>query len=517
MIALPTADEVMADPDAALRRLPREVVLTSEGRRRLTRYRPDLFALVYFRSSLRMPETDDRITLAEFHRDIADAAVRWAAPRPGFRAHRDAWVAPRGAGKSTWSFLILPAWALAHGHRKFVAAFADAEDQAKLHLATFKRHVQLGNELLRRDFPELCRPARRITGVSDADRQDLYLAQSGVAFSAKGLQSSTLGLKVGDQRPDVLLFDDIEPKEGDYSQAQADTRLRTIRSDLLPMNPNAIVQFVGTTVMAGSIIDQIVSSATRGAGAAPPWVAAENIRTHYFPALYTADDGTECSFWPARFPVAELQQYRRDDPAGFAKSYMNHPVADRSAYWTPGMFRTGEVDGCTRHIISVDPAVTSKRSSDFTGIAVLSYSPASDRVLLRHTEQVRQSPADLRLHLIRLCSRFPEVGLILVETNQGGDTWKTVLHDMPAAVDEVKQSEKKESRWAKSMDLWTSGRVLHDPAGDTGPFERQAVAVPFSANDDVVDAVTSGVLYMMRRFRVAARPRPQRSRVHAYV
>ena len=54
------------------------------------------------------------------------------------------------------------------------------------------------------------------------------------------------------------------------------------------------------------------------------------------------------------------------------------------------MFHRERVPGWTKHIISIDPAVTKKNSSDFTGIAVLSWSSMEQRVTVRYTEQVKK-------------------------------------------------------------------------------------------------------------------------------
>src|SRR5882724_3608673 len=112
----------------------------------------------------------------------------------------------RGSRKSTWLFLILPAWALAHGHRKYVAAFADTATQAETHLKSLKMELDT-NELLRFDFPAFCSPSLRPDGRTVANDQSLTVRANDAVFMAKGIDSSALGAKVGSQRPDCILFD----------------------------------------------------------------------------------------------------------------------------------------------------------------------------------------------------------------------------------------------------------------------------------------------------------------------
>lgn len=105
---------------------------------------------------------------------------------------------------STWWFLILPMWAAAHGHIRFAAAFADSGSQAELHLATFKRELS-DNSLLRTDFPDLCEPKRRHNGKTINDSQNMLYTRSGFAFAARGIDSTSLGMKVDEVRPDLLI------------------------------------------------------------------------------------------------------------------------------------------------------------------------------------------------------------------------------------------------------------------------------------------------------------------------
>ncbi|MEI5603998.1 hypothetical protein WB307_47175, partial [Streptomyces brasiliscabiei] len=119
-------------------------------------------------------------------------------------------------------------------HARFAAAFADADAQAQTHLATFKAELD-GNRLIREDFPLLVEPKTRGRGSVMADRVSLYHAASGFVFAAAGMDSSNLGMKVGDRRPDLIILDDIEPHEARYSGTLAEKRLQTLREAILPL------------------------------------------------------------------------------------------------------------------------------------------------------------------------------------------------------------------------------------------------------------------------------------------
>lgn len=466
-----------------------------EGRRTLTRLDPLLFGLVYLRHHLR--DSDGRITFGDAHLDWCRAARSWIRPPGGPAETRDAYIAPRNMGKSTWWFLILPTWAAAHGHVKFAAAFAMAAGPAQTHLATFKREIDT-NDLLRHDFPKLCTAAKRPSGANVADTQAMYMAESGFVFAARGIDSSNLGMKVGEQRPDLILCDDIEPDESSYSPELARKRRTTLVDSILPLNVYARVVISGTVTMPGSIVHQLVKHG-RGVETAE-WVREEGFRAHYTPPIIKQDDGRERSVWPAKWPLSYLKDI--EHTRSFAKNYANDPMGSDGDLWTPDDFRyPGEegLDPVTHMMLSIDPAVTAKRSSDFTGLGVVSWSAQHQRCTVHAATAVKIQPGPLlRNKVLALLDEFPQIGLILIEVNQGHDTWKSVLHDMPVKVKTVNQVEPKFTRAEGVLNHYQRGRVIH--ARRLRELEEQMCAFPKAPHDDLVDCVGSAV----RRFIPAA-------------
>jgi len=457
---------------------------------------PVAFAVLYFRTHITDPNTK-RITWSEAHFTWARMAERWKQPDPGPREHRDAVIAPRECGKSTWWFLILPMWAAANGHSTFTVAFAHAAAQAEKHLATFRSELDT-NPLLRADHPELCEPARRRTGGTVSDRAGMISQASGYTFAARGVDSAVLGMKVGASRPDVIILDDIEPDEANYSPGLAEKRIGTVTDAILPLNIRARVAFVGTVTMPGSIMHQLVKHAA-GVETAP-WIKDENVNPVHLLPILTNDDGTERSLWPAKWPLDFLQSIRHT--RSYAKNYANDPMARDGVYWTRDDFRYGTFP-CARTALFVDPAVTSTAKSDFTGLAVVGYEPPKlrpnpglGRALIKHAAGVRLSPEELRQHVVtKILPEFPEIRAIVVETNQGGDLWAGVFHNIPGVrVYDTKASASKEVRFAEALERWP--RVTCVKRFPT--LEEQAVGFPRAAFDDVVDAAVTGVRYFLR-------------------
>lgn len=489
----------MFDLGAYLAGFDERLLEDAEGRRILTRLDPLLFALTYLPHHLK---TDDSITFSEFHLDLIEHAKHWIVEETAPRQHRDAYVAPRDCGKSTWLFTILPIWAAAHRHRRFIAAFADSATQAERHLATFKRETET-NRLLRGDFPDLCAPSRRPRGSAEADNQSLYIAKSGFVFAASGVDTKVLGLKIGTKRPDLIILDDIEPGEENYSLAQKDKRLGGILDSILPLSEFARVVMVGTVTMPDSIIHDLVRSVTIP-GESPRWIGEQNFVCHYYPALITDEEtGDERSVWPEKWPMGYLDSIRHTRE--FLKNMQNDPMGRDGEYFTVADFRYGDLPAMSACMLSIDPAVTSKARSDFTALAVVGYQPPrydtvdgrtvemeSAKCVIRYAGARRiQVGEPLRQWVLSVLDEFPEIAGVLIESNQGGEGWASILHDLPVRLDLVHNTIPKEIRAARLATRYQTGRVLH-----ARPFpqaEGQMVGFPKAPNDDLVDAIGNGI------------------------
>lgn len=405
---------------------PLAVEASADYRRAMTARSPLRFAIIYLAHHLHSPETGGVRSVAAHHIAMAKAATRWRHPG----RHRDIWVAPRSGAKSTW-LVILTLWALCHGHRRFAVWVSDSAPQMRMHLATLRTELET-NALLLGDFPHMAPPARGTRGTKDS--QDTYTSRGGATVAARGMDTRSLGIKVGSARPDLIGLDDVEPDASNYSAAARTKRLETVLNAILPMNDQAAVWWTGTVTMYGSILHAAVRAAV-GDGDPEQWIADNGFTVHYHPAIIPATElGPDRSFWPQRYSLEYLESIRHT--LNYALNFACRPPLPGGHHWNDATFRLGRhpVGALT---MQIDPAPTATPKSDYSAIVVggLITDPAmAGQVSLEFAEQVRLTPARLKDRVDFLLIRNPRIRRVRIAATGGSETWRHVFRDLPNGV-----------------------------------------------------------------------------------
>jgi hypothetical protein len=503
-----------------LRSLNRAVLASDDpvARASATKEDPLLFALVYLSHHLYSIETHDKLSFAEFHLDLLEQAKSWVERPSKPRDHRDAYVAPRGCGKSTWLFLLLPVWAAAHKHVKFIVAFSDSAEQSKNHLATIRGEFDM-NDLLRQDFPDLCEPKVRRPGGPVgkklvASRVDMIEQRSGFIMVAKGSGTAARGLKVGKIRPDLIVLDDIEPGEENYSPTIMRHRLRWMLETVFHLNEFARVIIVGTVTAPGSIMHQLVESVLHPDSDYSDeldWIEDQNIQVHYYEPIILNEDGSERSCWPGKWSLEYLKKH--EHTREYKKEFLNQPVSVSGTYWSAEDFTYAYLP-CVRTVLAIDPAVTSHEQSHDTALAIiglwhpragLELPPDLPESLLGNMLQpktvvlfatvMKLPPKQLRESLLWYLEQWPEIGEVVVESNQGGDTWKMVFHHLPVKLKLSWSGLPKPVRQTRLLNFYQRGRIVHARA--IPRLEQVQCAYDGSEDKDILDAVEIGVRHFL--------------------
>lgn len=478
---------------------------SKDHRRKWTKESPLRFAYVYLSHHLVLQGVQPpTVTFNEVHLGLSRAAKRWTQPK----RWREIWVAPRGIGKTSWAFVILPLWALAHGHRSYFMAFSYDAQMAHDQLANIRLELA-ENELLLNDFHEL--RASKVRGASNTGKT---VVASGGTIAAMGMQGNLLGKKSRSSRPDLIVCDDIEKMEVTMSPDEKLRIVKTLTSGVLQMGTDhTAVGVFGTPTSYGSVIHDAAQHA-RGRERVE-WIESSGFTARVFPGIKVdPDTGQERSVWPERWPLTERhfgQELRLTEdgkiPREFEEGFLLDPSpygTEAGSFWRETLFKhrtSRSFGGVWEHAMYIDVATTTRAKSDRTAIVVVGWDPARRFAVIEYAQAFRISAEDLRQRALRLAARKPTLKTIVVETNQGGDTWREMLsprHD-PLSKYGIKLytehvSVSKRDRVEQALTWYETQRVFHDPTLKGGEMEREMVMFPSPKfNDDLVDGATGAL------------------------
>lgn len=502
--------------DLSLRRVHDVATTPDPHTRKLLRIKageddPLAFGLIYLTPHLTLKESDV-VSLSQFHVELLGWVETWQHRRSTkMKDHRDVFVGPRDVGKSTWCFLVAPLWAGCYEHVRFLAAFADTGGQARQHLASI-RHELDTNELLRADFPAMAAPMlRHDRRVIVSDSRDMIQRANGFTMLAKGADQGMLGVKVGDLRPEVILCDDLEPGEEQYTLYQAGQRKLTLLDTILPLNAHARVGLVGTVTMPGSLIHQCVQHADGQVGDDfnNGWIDEERFTVHKVDPIIEDDNGTRRSVWPEKWPLDELEAI--EGTRAYAKNFDNRPIPSSGEWWLPETFRYSNPGQYGRTFVVVDPKVSRKgKPSDFQGIAVISREPKGTkpaRVWVRRALHTKAHGQQLVAILSELVHSF-DAAFVAIERNQGGDLWEEVLDGLGVPLRTFWTDTGKEAHAEMVLaNLYEPGHVHHCEKDAT--VENELMNFTRAPHDDIVDAICKGALIAVGRIRLDGDSRPK--------
>ncbi len=426
--------------------------------------------------------------------------------QPGVRPDSLVAVFPRGGAKSTSAEMACVALG-ARRRRRYGLYVCAVQDQADDHVQNVAGLLE--SSTVERFYPELAERMVGKYGNSRGWRVNRLRTSSGFTIDAVGLDTAARGVKLEEARPDFLILDDLD-NELDSPQT-TERKIKTLTRGLLPagstdlavlaiqnlVHPESIfarlagvaeaeADFLGRRVVLGPIpaVEDLATEQREGrsviVGGTPTWEGQN---------LDTCQD--QIDDWGLSAFLAEAQHEVQVPPGGI----FNH-LDYRHCSWE-------EVPDLVRTTVWVDPAVTDTDASDSMGIQADGISDDGAIYRLFSWEQ-RTSPVGALKLAIAKAYEFgaDHVG---VETDQGGDTWRSVykealedvLADHPEWVEERKPgftADKagaghgpKTHRASKMLADYERGRIIH-VLGTHGTLERALRRFPKTKPLDLVDA-----------------------------
>lgn len=214
------------------------------------------------------------------HDELNDWHLAQRAVTPG---RKDAFGAPRGHGKSTAGIELGALWHAAECVRRFTVIVSDTYDQAVQRLATIITEVE-ENPKLRAAYPKL-RPKIDAKGQLVRWRDNDIEFECGCRIMAAGAGKSLRGARKGNQRPDLLLLDDLEDEDSVATDKSIDKRLRwllRVALGLADARTGISALWVGTILSRSALLNQATGAALDEGQERPDW--ARVWRAHVFAA-----------------------------------------------------------------------------------------------------------------------------------------------------------------------------------------------------------------------------------------
>ncbi len=189
----------------------------------------DRTALGTIASALR---AERRALAAESFRGFVRIYLREATAKPDSRLHHDLYpmlqslpqnptsriaiAAPRGSAKTTLMSTLFVLWAVCLRKFRYIVLISDTAEKAAGFLRDVKREL-VDNDRLRADFPEVCERSRRQPGPPRW-RENEIITHNDVKITALGCGQNIRGRRHRQDRPDLIILDDVESPENTRSQ-----------------------------------------------------------------------------------------------------------------------------------------------------------------------------------------------------------------------------------------------------------------------------------------------------------
>lgn len=344
-------------------------------------------------------------------------------------------VLPRGGGKSTTVELSVIAVG-ATGRRRYGWYVSDTQDQADEHVAIIG--TKLESKALEGYYPAMGQRRVGKYGNSKGWRRERLSCGNGFTIDALGLDTAARGKRIDDQRPDFIVFDDID-RHNDSPAATA-KKIDNITKKLLPAGTaDCAVVVIQNLILDTGIVAQLVDGSAD--------FLADRIVDGPHPALYGLEtevytrpdngmlghrithgepvwDGQgllECQQYIDTFGLDAFLAECQHDTTQIKGGYYDDVTFVRC---NPDEVPWGEIEDVQ---VWCDPAVTNTATSDSHGINVDARTRRGIIYRLWSWEDRADPVAVLKLAFLK--SLEYGASCVGIETNQGGDTWTSVAKE----------------------------------------------------------------------------------------
>ena len=272
---------------------------------------------------------------------------------------RIAWSVPRGHAKSTYLSNMFPIYNIVYNLRSFIVIISETQDGARL-FADYVNNQLKYNAKLREDFGELMDENSR---GNKKDNSDKFVTKNNIMVAIGSTQKQLRGMKFLNNRPDLLVLDDLESEKNTNTPELRQKNLTWYTKVINPLGDPQRTAFIymGTLVNPNGLLPYVMqradfTSKRYSAIVSQPdnvamWEEYERIyrdvdnpnrkddaEFYYFSNKEEMDKG-QSVLWEDRMPYYKLIQEKVNvGTRAFNSEYLNLPYSDEDAIFKPEYF-----------------------------------------------------------------------------------------------------------------------------------------------------------------------------------
>lgn len=379
----------------------------------------------------------------------------------------------------------------ARGVRKYAWYISSTQDKADQHVDTIGAMLEASET--NKYYPELSDRAVNKFGNSKGWRRSRLRTASGFTVDALGLDTGSRGSKIEEHRPDIMIIDDID----DLFDTPKTTlkKMKILSQTILPAGSgDCAVLFVQNLITPDSVASRLLDGRADFLSdkiVSGPYPAIDNLIYEQIDGKFIITAGTPT--WEGQDLATCQQQIFAWGLSAFLQE-SQHDVDRAGGIWQHIEFQHIDFQHLPDFIrteVWVDPAVSSTDESDSMGISAGGITADNKVIGLYFWEQIT-SPEDALERAIKKAVEIKSV-TVGVETDQGGDTWKSVFN---AALKNVQEKYKKEL----GADLYNNiswPRFTSEKAGGTDEKTGKAYGSKVERNSKMLTSYESGQVWHM--------------------
>lgn len=415
---------------------------------------------------------------------------------------------PRGAAKSTSSEIACVMLG-ALGVKTYGLYVCESQEQANDHINNIGALLEVPvTSPFANCYPYMVQRMVGKYGSSKGWRRSRLRTQQGFTVDAIGLDTTARGVKLEEDRPNFMVFDDLD-SEHDTPET-SEKKIKSLTTKLIPAGgKNLSILAIQNLPNYHGVFARVLSSDWREEGIKPADYLTNRIVSGPIPAI--KDMEYEWSDEQAKFVITggtpswegmdiDACQDLMDDEGltAFLSERQHEKQQELGGMFDHLVYQHVKYDDVSHKFIRivcwVDPAVTHTDKSDAMGICIAAMDEDGDIYILYSWEK-RSTPLNALCLALRKAKEFnaTKVG---IETDQGGDTWISVFHeaeeetDIHLPMDAIKAGGGhggKVHRASQMLADYEVGNVRH-VIGTHETLEKALNRFPKSKPFDLVDA-----------------------------